>query len=121
MVVKFGEPDDEERRPHQRVQHPVQGEALVVGVDDRIEVGVEVHPGELEGLERPEQAANQQGRDGNDQVVADELTFLGGELPSRPHPRWRVLRCPRFRLVEHGHGVVSWPAGTALTVPNIVA
>ena len=50
----------------------MQGEALVVALDDRIEVLVEVDAGELEGLERAEQAADEQRSHGDTDVPADE-------------------------------------------------
>ena len=70
-----GEPDDEERRPDQGVEHTVEGEALVVALDDRLEVLVEVDARELEGLQRAEQAADAERDDRDADVAADEPAF----------------------------------------------
>ena len=74
------EADDEERRPHEGVEHTVQREPLVVALEDRLEQLVEVDVRVLERLQRPEQAADEQGGDGDADVAADEATLPAAQL-----------------------------------------
>ena len=62
----------------------MQGQALVVRLDDRFEVGVQVETGELERLQWPEQAADEQGDDGDEDVVAHEPSLGLRELSPTP-------------------------------------
>ncbi len=56
-------------------RHAVEREALVVGLDDRLEIRIEVEPAELEGLERPHEAADDERGDRDEHVLADETLF----------------------------------------------
>ena len=78
------EPGDEEGGPDQGVQDAVEGQALVVVAQaDRLEEFVEVEPGPVERLQRPEETSDRQRQQRHQQVVADEA-LLGSVETARP-------------------------------------
>ncbi len=77
---EVGEPHDEEGGPDEGVQHTVDREALVVGLDDRLEIRIEVDTAVLERLKRAEERADRERRHGDPDVPADELLLSRGEL-----------------------------------------
>ena len=71
----------------------MQRQTLVVALDDRLEVGVEVEAGELEGLQGAHQRADHQGHDGDADVGPDELLLAVGQLiGGRDEGRFQGLR-----------------------------
>ena len=67
----------------------MEGQALVVRLDDRFEVRVEIETRELKRLQRPEQTADEEGDRGDEEVVADELSL--GHREFSPSPLGRYL------------------------------
>ena len=84
----------------------MDGQALVVGLEDRVQVLVQVQTGELEGLEWAEEAPDQDRNDGDEDVPTDESLFLLGYL---------------ITGAFYGSCHPAPPSSTTLTVPNMAA
>jgi hypothetical protein len=63
---------DKESRPYQGIEHAVEGQPLIIGLDDRLQIAVKVKTGVFQPLQDAEGQANGQGQDTNDQVGAGD-------------------------------------------------
>src|SRR5262249_603292 len=83
------EPHDEERGEHEHVQHAVDGEPVVVALDDGRKERIEVEPGVLQRLEESGEDSTEQCGQRDDQIRRRQAGF-GGQIHGARHPRRRA-------------------------------